>query len=284
MPVVTAKELQQLIPKLQGERGERLIARMMHWFSADKVNDLYDRTCHLQGADCAGAMMRDIGVDYQVGYAERLESLPEGAFITVSNHPYGHIDGMMLIDLMGHVRPDYKVMVNEFLARIRTLSPNFISVVPKGNEETGPQATSLGGIRETLARLRDGHPVGFFPSGAVSDLSLKEHCVRDREWQTPLLRVIQKANVPVIPIRFFDGNSKTYYRLGLIHWKVRLLKLLSEVFNKRGATVRLGIGEPIPPERQAACGSVEELGALLRRSVYDMPLPDTFKKRSEFPF
>ena len=105
MPVVTAKELQQLIPKLQGERGERLIARMMHWFSADKVNDLYDRTCHLQGADCAGAMMRDIGVDYQVGYAERLESLPEGAFITVSNHPYGHIDGMMLIDLMGHVRP-----------------------------------------------------------------------------------------------------------------------------------------------------------------------------------
>ena len=63
MPVVTAKELQQLIPKLRGERGERLITRMMHWFSADKVNDLYDRTCHLQGADCAGAMMRDIGVD-----------------------------------------------------------------------------------------------------------------------------------------------------------------------------------------------------------------------------
>jgi putative hemolysin len=175
-------------------------------------------------------------------------------------------------------------MVNEFLAKIETLSPNFINVVPKGNEETGPKAASLSGIRETLGRLRDGHPVGFFPSGAVSDLSLKEHCVRDREWQAPLLRVIQKAKVPVIPIRFFDGNSKTYYRLGLIGWKVRLTKLLSEVFNKRGATVRLGIGETISPERQAACGSVEELGALLRSGVYDMPLPDTFLKRSAFPF
>lgn len=257
---------------------------MMHWFSADKVNDLYDRTSHLHGADCAGAMMRDIGVDYRVGNPERLESIPEGAFITVSNHPYGHIDGMMLVDLFGHLRPDYKVMVNEFLARIRTLSENFITVVPNGEDLSAPKAASLSGIRETLSRLRDGHPVGCFPSGAVSDLSLKEHCIRDREWQMPILRVIQKANIPVLPVRFFDGNSKFYYRLGLISWKVRLLKLLSEVFNKRDAVVRLGIGELILPERLAACESAETLGALLRSSVYDMPLPESFKKRSEFPF
>lgn len=284
MPVVTAKELQQLIPKLRGERGERLITRMMHWFSADKVNDLYDRTCHLQGADCAGAMMRDIGVDYQVGYAERLESLPEGAFITVSNHPYGHLDGITLIDVLGHVRPDYKVMVNEILAHIRAMSPNFINVVPKGDKETGPQASSLGGVRETLGHLRDGHAVGFFPSGAVSDLSLKDRCIRDREWQVPVLRLIRKAGVPVVPIRFFDRNSLFFYSLGLIDWRVRLIRLCGEVFNKRGKQPRFGIGEIITPEQQAACESTEALGALLRSSVYEMPLPETFKKRSEFSF
>ena len=256
----------------------------MHLFSVDKVNGLYDRTCHLRGAACSGAMMRDIGIDYLVGNPQRLDSLPEGAFITVSNHPYGHLDGMMLVDLFGHIRPDYKLMVNEFLARIDTLSDNFINVVPKGNEDSGPKAASLSGIRETLGRLRDGHPVGCFPSGAVSDLSLKEHAIRDREWQAAILRVIQKAGVPVLPVRFFDGNSRCYYRLGLINWKVRLLKLPSEVFNKRGSTVRLGIGEIISPERQAACGSVEELGALLRSSVYDMPLPEEYKRRSEYPF
>lgn len=284
MPVITAKELQELIPKLKGKTGERFITRMMHWFSVDKVNDLYDRTRHLLGADCAGAMLRDVGIDYLIGNPQRLETLPQGPFITVSNHPYGHLDGMMLIDLLGHLRPDYKLLVNEFLARIRTLSPNFINVVPRGDEAGGPKAASLSGIRETLSQLQQGHPIGCFPSGAVSDLSLREHCIRDREWQQPLLRVIQKARVPVIPIRFFDGNSMSYYRLGLIHWKVRILKLLSEVFNKRGATVRLGIGTPITPQQQAACHSPEELGALLRESVYGMALPETYVKRSELPF
>lgn len=284
MPVYTAKELQQLILKLKGKAGERVIRLMMRLFSVDRVNDLYDRTAHLRGADCSDAMLRDVGIDYLVGYPERLETLPEGAFITVSNHPYGHLDGMMLVDLFGHIRPDYKLMVNQFLAKIETLSDHFINVVPNGDAIGAPKAASLSGIRETLSRLREGHPVGCFPSGAVSDLSIKEHCIRDRAWQTSILRVIREARVPVLPVRFFDGNSKTYYRLGLISPKVRLTKLLSEVFNKRDAVVRLGIGELISPKEQDRCGSAEEFGTLLRSRVYDMPLPEDFRPRSSFSF
>ena len=270
-----------MIPKLKGKCGERLIEALMHILSVDKVNDLYDRNCQWQGADFADAVMRDIGIDYGIGNPDRLEKLPEGAFITVSNHPYGHIDGIMLVDLLGHVRNDFKVMVNQFLAMIRAMGPNFIQVVPKGDEDTSPHATSIGGVRETLQNLREGHPVGFFPSGAVSDYSIKERRIRDREWQSSVLRIIRKVSLPVIPIRFFDRNSMAFYRLGLIDWKVRILRLPGEVFNKRGKTVRLGIGETVTPEMQAACSSVEELGALLRRSVYDMPMPKSFVKRSE---
>ena len=100
----------------------------------------------------------------------------------------------------------------------------------------------------------------------------------------PVLRLIQKAGVPVVPIRFFDRNSLFFYSLGLIDWRVRLLRLCWEVFNKKGKQPRLGIGEIITPEQQAACESTEALGALLRSSVYQMPLPETFKKRSEFSF
>ena len=95
-----------------------------------------------------------------------------------------------------------------------------------------------------------------------------------------MLRIIQKAGVPVIPVRFFDRSSMFYYRLGLIDWKVRLLRLCWEVFNKRGKDVRLGIGETISVERQQACASLEEYTQLLRSSVYDMPLPETFVRRS----
>jgi len=281
MPVITLQEVQTLIPKLKSKSGERLIKAGMHLASLDRVNDLYDRNCQHQGSDFADAILRDIGVDYSIGNPQRLRDLPEGAFITVSNHPFGHIDGIMLIDLFGHLRKDFKVMVNEVLAHIRAMSPNFINVVPKGNEQTGPKAASLGGVRETLGQLREGHPVGFFPSGAVSDLSLKERSIRDREWQLPVLRLIQKARVPVIPVRFFDRNSMFYYSLGLIDWKVRLLRLCGEVFNKRNKLIRLGIGAVITPEAQAMCGSIEELGSLLRRSVYGMPMPDSFIHRSE---
>lgn len=282
MPVLTEQEIREKIPQLRNK--PLIVRRLMHLTSIDRVNALYDRNLPLTGADFAGALMRDIGIDYLIGNPERLTSLPEGPFITVSNHPFGHIDGIMLIDLFGHRREDFKVMVNEVLAHIEAMSPNFINVVPKGNEKTGPKATSLSGVRETLGRLHDGHPVGFFPSGAVSDLSLKERSIRDREWQLPVLHIIQKAKVPVVPVRFFDRNSLYYYLLGLIDWRVRIVRLCGEVFNKRGKDIRMGIGETVTVEEQAACQSAEELGALLRGRVYGMPLPGSFIRRSECSF
>ncbi len=284
MPVISVEEAQRLLPKLDSKFGGILIKRLMHLTAIDRVNDINDHNSHMQGPDFAAGILHDMGVDFQVGNAGRLQELPEGPFITVSNHPYGHVDGMVLVDLFGHIRSDYKVMVNQILAHVQSLSPNFIKVIPTGNEKTGPRAESLNGVRETLAHLRDGHPMGFFPSGAVSDLSLKDHCIRDRQWQEPVLRLIQKAGVPVIPVRFFDRNSLFFYRLGLIDWKVRLMRLCWEVFNKQGKDVRLGIGETISVERQKACASLEEYGQLLRSSVYDMLLPDTFVRRSEIDF
>lgn len=281
MPAITAQDIQRLIPKLSSKTGERIVKGLMRLAALDKVNALYDRNCQWQGADFASALLRDIDVDYRIGHAERLKNLPQGAFITVSNHPFGHIDGIMLVDLFGHLRADFKVMVNEILAYVRAMGEHFIQVVPKGDKESGLKAASLSGIRETLGLLRDGHPVGFFPSGAVSDISLKERRIRDREWQVPVLRLIQKAGVPVLPVRFFDRNSLYFYALGLISWKVRLLRLCGEVFNKRGKDIRIGIGELVTPPMQSRCTSPEELGELLRRRVYEMPLPETFVRRSE---
>lgn len=87
----------------------------------DKVNDLYDRNSDRQGPDFARAVLEDIGVGYEILNADVLQRLPDGPFITISNHPYGHIDGVMLVDIFGHIRPDFKVMVNKFLGRIETL-------------------------------------------------------------------------------------------------------------------------------------------------------------------
>ena len=84
-------------------------------------------------------------------------------------------------------------------------------------------------------------------------------------------------------MRFFDRNSAFYYSLGLIDYRVRLCRLCHEVFNKRGGTVRLGIGPVIAPEEYRSM-SLEQLSAFLRGKVYGMPLPGEFVRRSEISF
>ena len=115
MPLLTSDELEKATPLFRGKCGNALCRRLMHMLSIDKVNDLYDRNSILQGPDFARGVLKDIGVEYEVLNSEVLSHLPDGPFITISNHPYGHIDGVMLVDLFGHIRPDYKVMVNKFL-------------------------------------------------------------------------------------------------------------------------------------------------------------------------
>ncbi len=284
MNVVDAKDFESFSPFFRGERGHRRAEFVMRLLSIDKVNRLHRVYGAYSGPEFTSRILDDVGIKYVVGNAERLRSLPEGPFITVSNHPYGHIDGIISIDLIASIRTDYRFMVNKILSLIRTLKDNFISVTPTGNKKNSVSSTSLRGIRNTIEHLRNGHPVGFFPSGAVSDFRLRDFRVRDRKWQESILHVIHSAKVPILPLRFFDRNSPFFYFLGLINWRIRLLRLPSEVFNKKGRQIRLGIGNIISVDEQARFTSPEALGVFLRNTVYKMPLPSKFIPKKNLNF
>ena len=273
MPLITLNELEQASALFRGKCGNTLCRGLMRMLSIDKVNDLYDHNSSVTGPDFAEAVLKDIGVEYEVLNKDVLKHLPDGAFITISNHPYGHIDGVMLVDLFGHMRPDFKVMVNKFLGRIENLRDNFICVTPTGTERTGPTKESIQGIKEAVAHIRSGGVLGLFPSGAVSDLSVKDRCIRDREWQEPVIRLIKKMNVPVVTVHFLDRNSNFYYSLGLLDWRVRLLRLPAEVFNKRGKLTRIALGEIISPEELLKYEDIDELIDFLRNKVYTSTSP-----------
>lgn len=203
MKVIEPKDLETMSFLFRGRNGHRRAERVIHMLSIDKINRVYDSSGAWTGADFTSRLLDDLGVSYAVGNAHILKQLPDGAFITISNHPYGGIDGIMTIDLIARLRPDYKFIVNRLLSLVRTLEGNFISVVPAGNKKTGIKAASIKGIREALEHLRAGHPLGFFPSGAVSDFTLRNMKVRDRRWQESIIHLISQARVPVLPIRFF---------------------------------------------------------------------------------
>lgn len=276
MKVVEPKDLEPLSFLFRGIYGQRFAEQVIRFLAIDKVNRVYDNSGAWRGPEFTERLLDDIGVSYLVGNSGRLKELPPGPFITVSNHPYGGLDGIITIDMMARIRPDYKFIVNRILSMIKTLDCNFIPVVPTGNKKTGIKAASIRGIRDAIEHLKAGHPLGFFPSGAVSDFSLRDMRVRDRHWQESILHLIHSVKVLVLPIRFFDKNSAFFYFLGLINWRVRLLRLPSEVFNKRGRQQRLGIGEIITAEEQSQFPDPGSLGDYLRGKVYEMPLPGDF--------
>jgi putative hemolysin len=276
MGVIGVKDFETISSFFRGERGHKRAERVIRLLAIDRVNNVYDRSSNFTGADFCARLLDDLGVHYVIGNAERLKQLPEGAFITISNHPYGGLDGIMTIDLFAGIRPDYRFMVNKMLSMVKTLNKNFISVTPTGNKKADISAASINGIRETLAHLQNGHPVGFFPSGAVSDFSLRDMRIRDRNWQESILHLIHTAKVPILPVRFFDTNSSFFYFLGLISWKIRTLRMPYELFNKSKHEPRIGIGNLISIMDQEQYPDYKSLGIYLRKVVYEMPLPEKF--------
>lgn len=286
-PLLSMEELGTLSPLFRGTFG-RFFARFAMWVcGVGRINRLYDHIYDHKGVEGAREALDYLGCDYLVGNAERLDNLPEGAFLTISNHPYGGIDGVILLDMVGSRRGDLKIMVNKILGRVEPLKEHFITVTPTETEKLSADATTLAGIRTCLRQLHEGHPVGFFPSGAVSDLHPTRGVIRDREWQESLIRLIERAQVPIVPIHFEGRNSLFYYLLGLIDWRVRLLRLPREVLNKGRGTHRVNIGETIGVEQQRSAESLRALRDMLRSAVYDMPSAERYipasQLRSEKP-
>lgn len=286
MVIITPEDAaERLSPVFKGRVGKGLFHLAAGVTGIGRINALHDamdRAGVPYGTPFARRILEEIGVDFRIGNADRLQSLPEGPFIIVANHVYGHIDGICLLDLFGQVRPRLKVMANEMLTWIPGLAPSLIAVNPATAASRGVSETSVHGVKNALLQLQEGEPLGLFPSGAVADLKPREGwTLRERDWQDAAVRFIRKARVPVVPVRFFDRNSCFYYALGLVDYRLRFLRLFHEMFNKRGSRPRLGIGPTIPVAEQDAHPDLQDFKAFLRDSVDSMPLPRAFTNRSE---
>lgn len=265
--VLDYDDVRKMAPFFEGK--EKLVNRVFHWLAVDKTNDYHSRNMHLPGPDFSHKMFDELGATMTIRNEEVLNSIPEGPFITVSNHPYGALDGMALIDIVGHHRSDFKVMVNMILNHIGALRPNFIAVDALASDDPAKRAVSVKGITDAMRHVKQGHPLGFFPAGAVSKLTWGLR-IEDREWQPSVIRIIQKLKVPVIPIYFHGHNSWVFTMLGMIDWRLRTLRLPTEVFNKTNREFRVSVGNVISPEEMAQYTTPEELGAFLKQKTYNL--------------
>ncbi|MCM1072072.1 MAG: 1-acyl-sn-glycerol-3-phosphate acyltransferase [Alistipes timonensis] len=272
--VLDRDDIMTLVPKLQGH--PRLVDRLIHFLELDKVNALHAHNADTPGPAFVRGALEDLHIKLRIDNERVLDNLPEGPFITVSNHHFGALDGIMLIDIIGSRRPDFKVMVNMTLNYINAMRENFIAVDPMASDDPKKRAVSMQGIKEVIKRVRGGHPVGFFPAGAVGKVNWRLR-VRDREWQPNVVRLIEQLKVPVIPIFFHGTQSWLFNFLGVVCWQARTLMMPHEVFNKVGREMRITVGDPIPVDEQLRHqGSLEEFGKYLYDTTY--ALRDKYKK------
>lgn len=264
--VLDYNDIVQMVPWFNGK--EKFVNRLLKFLSVDKVNWLHDHNCDTPGPEFVAGLLKDLDIKLRIDNEEILDNLPEGAFITVSNHPFGALDGITLIHLIASRRPQFKVMVNMVLNYISAMRPNFIAVDALASDDPKKKAVSMQGIKQAIMQVRRGEPIGFFPAGAVSKINLKGE-LNDREWQPTIVRLIQQMKMPVIPIFFHGSNSWWFNFLGVVCWQLRTLRLPAEVFRKKGSTLHISIGNPISVEEQLKhSGSIEELGQFLKEKTY----------------
>lgn len=269
--LVSKEDIRKIHPVFRGRFGDTLI-RFAMWFTGlNKANLVYDRSKHLEGIAFCDHLLKSAGVKLDIENIEVLNQFEGKPFITVSNHAYGHLDGIAAIDVVGSVRPDYKMTVNFILSLVDTMSMHFITVNPYSGEKMASMS-GLEGVKQCIDHLRGGHPLGFFPAGAVSKTKVKGlHLeVEDREWQEAVIKLIKKAKVPVIPMFFSGKNSRFFNILDLISWKLRSLRLAHEITNKKGRTMHIRFGKPIMPEEIAEYSNIKELEKLLKAKTYTL--------------
>ena len=248
--------------------GQSAAKVLMTVLRINKLNRLYEEISHLRGMDFIDALIDKLQLEYEVN-EEELKQIPrEGAFITVSNHPLGGIDGMLLVKVISRVRPDIKVMSNFVLNKIEPVSEYMLPVNPF--ERRKEARSSLLGVKLALEQLQNGGVLGIFPAGEVSSYNEDNYGISDREWQYPAMKMIKKAQVPVVPVYFQGSNSRLFHILGLIHPSLRTVRLPAEVFNKKHKTIRIRIGNPVSVKEQNAFKDISTLGRYLRAKTYSL--------------
>ena len=266
MGLVTAKEVSSAIKLSKyGFLGTFVGWILMKVLKISSLNNVYNRNKHLSDIEFLDGILDEFQIKFEIP-EEDLKRLPkDGAYITVSNHPLGGIDGILLLKLMLEQREDFKIIANFLLHRIEPMKPYIMPVNPF--EDRKDAKSSVAGFKSAISHLRDGHPLGIFPAGEVSTYR-DGKLVVDKPWEEAAMKLVKKANVPVVPIYFHAQNSKLFYKLSKISDIFRTAKLPSELFTQKRRVIKVRIGKPISVKNQAEHESLTDFSEFIRRKTY----------------
>lgn len=254
------------ILRITQENKDNLMSKLvLHILRLNKLDKLCEEVYDDDPEVFLDSLLQALGVSIDFK-EEELERIPaQGPFITVSNHPFGGLDAIILLKLLLKRRPDYKVLTYSLLKQILPIQDYFIEINEGEKKESSLKNKSL---QEALQYIEAGRGLGVFPAGDVSVYQPDTSNVEDREWRSEAVKMIKMAHVPVIPIYFRGSNSLFFYLLGFIHPVLRNVRLPSELLNKKNRIVKLRIGNEISVGAQDSFHDPVQYGKFLRAKTY----------------
>ncbi|MGB3462661.1 MAG: lysophospholipid acyltransferase family protein [Rhodanobacter lindaniclasticus] len=221
-----------------GRRGRfaaTLLQRWVRWSGLDRVDAFHAGHAHLRGLAFIEAALRELDPRHEVDAAAQMRIPAQGPLLVVANHPCGALDALALLDMVGHVRRDVRVVANEVLALVEPLAELLLPVRVFGG------GASVVELRRVERALRRDECVIVFPAGEVSRLGLRG--VRDGRWRAGFLRFARRASAPVLPVRVEARNSALFYAVSALCRPASVALLAREMFVRHRRPLRLHVGE-----------------------------------------
>ena len=211
------------------------------------TDDIYARAWKMpQDIPFCARVLQAVGARTDFSEDELAKVPREGAVVVVSNHPFGGIEGVILLTLLRRIRPDVKAMANYMLGAIPEMRDDFIFVDPFASKNS--TKANLRPIKESMTWLKDGHLLIVFPAGEVSSFDRRTLRVRDPAWSASIAAIARKTGATVVPMFFTGHNGVLFNLLGLIHPRLRTLLLPRQFVNKKGRQLTVRIGTPLTPK------------------------------------
>ncbi|MEO0894713.1 MAG: lysophospholipid acyltransferase family protein [Pseudomonadota bacterium] len=182
---------------------------------------------------------------------EEIDHIPlEGPVVVVANHPHGLVDGMILADLIGRRRTDYKILTRALLTGIDEVAASYMIPVPFPHEPDA-QRKSVEMRAQAMAHLKEGGLISVFPSGVVASSDSMFGPALEREWAVFTAQMIRRSGARVVPIFFPGANSRAYQMANRISATLRQGLLLHEVVNSCNRPQKPVVGPPLTDEQMA---------------------------------
>ncbi|TXI50914.1 MAG: GNAT family N-acetyltransferase [Lysobacter sp.] len=245
-------QLQRRYPQwFRGRRARltrRLVGAIGRWSRLPEIESFLNVHGDLRAFDFLRAALAHLGVDSRVD-AQALAGVPAaGRLLIVANHPSGALDALVLLEAVGRVRRDVKIVANDVLAAIEPLAALMLPIRILGGR---PSPDSLRAIERALEAEEC---VIVFPAGEVSRLGLTG--VRDGRWRSGFVRFARKTDTPVLPARIRARNSALFYGASAVYKPAATALLPREMFARSRRPLQVHFGTAFRLDAQADAEAV----------------------------